>query len=91
MTRKASPGSRAYGSGTARRPGIRSCALWSPGGTASLDLATGRYAWVQVARGSVLLNATTLREGDGAAASTETRLGFAAADDGAELLAFDLA
>jgi redox-sensitive bicupin YhaK (pirin superfamily) len=63
----------------------------TPGGNAALELAAGRYAWVQLARGSVVLNGTTLREGDGAALTTETRLQFVAADDGAELLAFDLA
>jgi redox-sensitive bicupin YhaK (pirin superfamily) len=61
------------------------------GSAADLGLARERHAWVQLARGSVVLNGTTLREGDGAAASGETRLHFAAADDGAELLAFDLA
>jgi redox-sensitive bicupin YhaK (pirin superfamily) len=61
------------------------------GAAADLELARERHAWVQLARGSVVLNGTTLREGDGASASGETRLHFAAADDGADLLAFDLA
>jgi redox-sensitive bicupin YhaK (pirin superfamily) len=61
-----------------------------PGGTASHSLRPGRHAWVQVARGSVVLNGTRLEEGDGAAADGEARLDLHASD-GAELLLFDLA
>lgn len=54
------------------------------------ELAAGRAAWLQVARGSVNLNGTTLTQGDGAAVEDETRLQIAANGD-AEVLLFDLA
>jgi redox-sensitive bicupin YhaK (pirin superfamily) len=59
------------------------------GDEASLSLAIGRRAWVQVVRGAISVNGTHLDEGDGAAIEGERVLGFA---DGAaaELLAFDL-
>ena len=53
-------------------------------------LAAGRHAWVQVARGDVRLNGTTLSAGDGAAVTAEPELSLAAATD-AEVLLFDLA
>ncbi len=49
-----------------------------------------RHAWVQVARGAVLLNGLTLEKGDGAAVSDEAELVIEAAED-AEILLFDLA
>jgi len=55
-----------------------------------LDLAPGRHAWVQVARGSVALNGQTLVAGDGAAVSEEQALAIAA-ESPAEVLLFDLA
>ncbi len=54
-------------------------------------LTPGRYAWVQVARGSILLNGQELKAGDGAAVAQETTLQFSAGIDGAEALLFDLA
>ena len=55
-------------------------------------LDADRHAWVQVARGSVVLNGQKLEEGDGAAVSGETRL---VVENGAgveaEALVFDLA
>lgn len=54
------------------------------------ELAPGRHAWVQVARGEVNLNGTTLSEGDGAAVSEETKLTLKAVSP-AEILLFDLA
>ncbi len=54
-----------------------------------LDLDEGRYAWVQVARGSVLLGAQRLYAGDGASLDSGP-LRFVAGADGAELLVFDL-
>jgi redox-sensitive bicupin YhaK (pirin superfamily) len=53
-------------------------------------LANGRYAWLQVARGTVKLNETELKQGDGAAATAENSLSIIAHDQ-AELLLFDLA
>lgn len=56
---------------------------------AILRLKPGRRAWVQVGRGSVMLNDSLLRGGDGVAASGEEVLEVKAMD-AAELLAFDL-
>jgi redox-sensitive bicupin YhaK (pirin superfamily) len=55
-----------------------------------LPLAPGRSAWIHVARGSVDVNGTSLREGDGAAVSGEDRLLFLGREP-AEVLVFDLA
>jgi len=52
-------------------------------------LATGRHAWVQVARGSVELNGVELDGGDGAAVTEEARLELVATSE-AEVLLFDL-
>ncbi len=60
------------------------------GEAASLALEPGRHAWVQVARGSVMLNGQELKEGDGAAISGETSLRFEGAA-ASEFLVFDLA
>jgi quercetin 2,3-dioxygenase len=56
-------------------------------------LGPGRGAWIQVARGSVEVNGTTLSEGDGAAIENETLLAIAAAEseNASEILLFDLA
>ena len=53
------------------------------------DLASGRHAWVQVARGVVLLNGQRLSAGDGAAITQESRLALEGVDK-SELLLFDL-
>jgi hypothetical protein len=50
----------------------------------------GRYAWVQVARGSLTANGERLQAGDGAAIAGETRLTLEALEP-AEVLVFDLA
>ena len=52
-------------------------------------LADNRYAWLQIARGTVKLNELEMKQGDGAAISRETL--NIIADDRAELLLFDLA
>jgi hypothetical protein len=49
-----------------------------------------RHAWVQVLKGSVALNETTLEQGDGAALSQEEMLRIRTGD-AAEVLLFDLA
>jgi redox-sensitive bicupin YhaK (pirin superfamily) len=54
-----------------------------------LALRPGRHAWVQVARGAVLLNGSELEAGDGAALSDEARLSLGARTP-SELLVFDL-
>lgn len=55
----------------------------------SYNLAANRHIWLQVARGQVNLNGTTLEAGDGAAISEETELNLAA-ENNAEILLFDL-
>jgi redox-sensitive bicupin YhaK (pirin superfamily) len=61
----------------------------APGEVVTHLLTPGRHAWVQVARGSIMLNDTALSTGDGAAVSEETRLTVTATDQ-AEVLLFDL-
>ena len=53
-------------------------------------LQSNRHAWVQVARGSVLLNGLPLEKGDGAAVSDESEV-VVEATENAEFLLFDLA
>ncbi len=64
-------------------------ALHAPGAAVALDLAPGRHAWVQVARGEVDVNGHRLRAGDGASLSREPRVEVRGAAD-AEVLVFDL-
>ncbi|MGY8769773.1 MAG: pirin family protein [Pirellulales bacterium] len=52
-------------------------------------LASGRYAWLQVLRGSVSLNGQSLSTSDGAAISDATRLEITA-ESSAEIMLFDL-
>lgn len=54
------------------------------------SLGPGRHAWMQVARGSVLLNGSELKQGDGAAISSEKQI-RADSLEPAEVLLFDLA
>jgi redox-sensitive bicupin YhaK (pirin superfamily) len=65
-------------------------ARWARGVTLAHELAPGRHAWVQVARGAVGVNDQRLGAGDGAAISDERTLRLAGAP-GAEVLLFDLA
>jgi redox-sensitive bicupin YhaK (pirin superfamily) len=62
----------------------------TPGQVVRRQLLTGRHAYVQVVRGSVQLNGTPLRAGDGAAVSNEPGLELGATEE-AEALLFDLA
>jgi redox-sensitive bicupin YhaK (pirin superfamily) len=64
--------------------------LLAPGATVRLDLAPGRHAWVQVARGAVSVDGRALGAGDGAAISDEPTVTLTATGD-AEVLVFDLA
>jgi redox-sensitive bicupin YhaK (pirin superfamily) len=57
---------------------------------ARLELAPGRHAWVQVARGSVFLNGRKLEQGDGASLSDEPAIDLSGGE-GAEVIVFDLA
>ncbi len=54
------------------------------------SIAAGRHAWLQVARGSVKLNGTALKAGDGAAISDESEIRVEAREP-SEVLLFDLA
>jgi len=54
-------------------------------------LAKDRYAWVQVARGSVTVNGQELKAGDGAALAQEPRFTIAGQSTKNEVLLFDLA
>jgi redox-sensitive bicupin YhaK (pirin superfamily) len=54
------------------------------------ELAPGRHAWVQVARGGVDLNGERLEQGDGAAISDEEKIALLGHED-SEILLFDLA
>ncbi len=54
------------------------------------ELAPIRHAWIQVARGAIVLNGENLDQGDGAAISGESALVIDARER-AEILLFDLA
>jgi redox-sensitive bicupin YhaK (pirin superfamily) len=56
---------------------------------AELPLASGRHAWVQVARGRASVNGTNLETGDGSALSEEKSVRIEHAS-GAEVLVFEL-
>lgn len=54
-------------------------------------LENGRYAWLQVARGTISVNGKELKAGDGAAVAQEPRLEISGVGDHSEVLLFDLA
>jgi len=64
--------------------------LLKPGEMVKHELAGGRYAWVQLAKGSVEVNGKVLSQGDGAAVSEEQELAVKGTSE-AEVLLFDLA
>ena len=64
--------------------------LLAPGQKVTHELADNRYAWLQVAKGSVALNGKLLQQGDGAAVSDEQKLTIEGKQH-AEVLLFDLA
>jgi redox-sensitive bicupin YhaK (pirin superfamily) len=61
----------------------------APGEQVEHSLASGRHAWVQVAKGAVTLNGQELAQGDGAGISDEEKLVLRAGEN-AEVLLFDL-
>jgi redox-sensitive bicupin YhaK (pirin superfamily) len=62
------------------------------GDTAQHTFAPGRYGWLQVARGSVILNGETLKPGDGAAIAKEDSIQLTTANGKkSEVILFDLA
>jgi redox-sensitive bicupin YhaK (pirin superfamily) len=63
--------------------------LLDEGKEVGYELGPGRYGWVQVARGSIELNGTVLKEGDGAAIGEERHIRLSAKKP-AEVLVFDL-
>ena len=63
--------------------------LLEPGERVVHELAEGRQAWVQVARGAVTVEGEALRAGDGAAASDLSTVAVEATEP-AEVLVFDL-
>lgn len=66
-----------------------SLALLPEGEGLTYSLPPGRRAWLQIARGAVSLNGTTLNAGDGAALENEPLLDVKALEQ-SELLLFDL-
>ncbi len=63
--------------------------LLAPGEEVRHELGARRRAWVQLARGRVVLDATPLAAGDGAAVQDQAGFAIAAVED-AEVLLFDL-
>jgi len=55
------------------------------------ELGEGRYGWLQVARGTVMVNGNELHAGDGAAIAAEPKVEISGTDGNSELLLFDLA
>ena len=64
--------------------------ILNEGKTVSLNLNTGRHAWIQLISGAIDVNGTTLDAGDGAAISDETILKIRSYEDNSEFLLFDL-
>ena len=64
--------------------------ILAAGDEAVHELRPGRNAWVQVVKGSLKVNGTELKAGDGAAVSGEERLAIRTVEP-SELLLFDLA
>lgn len=60
------------------------------GQTVEHPLASGRTAWLQVARGAVEVNGTRLSAGDGAGVEDESELRIVGRERDSELLIFDL-
>jgi len=63
----------------------------APGERIDYPMASGRYAWVQVAEGNVVLNGKHLDQGDSAAVDGEMSLQIEGSAQGGEFLLFDLA
>ena len=85
----AAPGGQ-EGSVTVRQDASLYSGILAAGDEVVHELRPGRNAWVQLVKGSLKLNGTELKAGDGAAVSGEERLTIQA-DEPSELLLFDLA
>ncbi len=66
-------------------------ALLGDGDRAIHDLANGRQAWLQVARGAVMANGELLSAGDGVGLTNEKAIAVQGASGDAEVLLFDMA
>ena len=64
-------------------------AVLGPGEEVAHPIAPGRYAWIQMARGTGLVNGTRLAAGDGAAVSEERSVALRGIES-LEVLVFDL-
>ncbi len=64
--------------------------ILAPGESVAHELAAGRHAWIQIARGAGTVNGQAVRAGDGVSISDERELRVTATD-ASELLLFDLA
>jgi redox-sensitive bicupin YhaK (pirin superfamily) len=84
----ASPDGR-DGSVTIHQDATLAVGLLGPGDKVEHTLAANRYAWVQVARGTIELDGKQLARGDGAAIKGPAALPIAGVTD-AEVLLFDL-
>lgn len=78
------------GSATIHQDAQLYATLLDAGKTLVHGLAENRYAWLQVAHGTVRVNGMEMKQGDGAAVRKESELTITAHDQ-AELLLFDLA
>lgn len=65
-------------------------AVLDEGAEARHSLRAGRFAWIQVARGTVNVNGETLAEGDGAAVADLATIELASRAPASELLLFDM-
>jgi quercetin 2,3-dioxygenase len=79
----------AQGSVTIQQNAQMYAGLFDGDESATHSLASGRMAYVHVARGSVRVNGTVLNAGDAAKIESETRVNIDQGDD-AEVLLFDL-
>ncbi len=87
----ASPDGGRDGSVTLHQDARLSIALLAEGERVRHEIAGGRRAWVQVARGELALNGARLRAGDGAAVEDEVALEIeGTSTPAAEVLVFDL-
>ncbi|NVL32143.1 hypothetical protein F2S71_28840, partial [Pseudomonas syringae pv. actinidiae] len=78
-----------YGSLKVRQDARVYAGLFEGDETATLELAANRYAYVHVARGSVVLNGQQLGEGDGVRVRSEQLISLKDGVD-AEVLVFDM-
>lgn len=80
------------GSVTIHADAVVSSAVLGKGQSATLALGAGRRQWVQMLRGSAVVNGTALAQGDGAGVTGERELTFVGDGEGdAEAMVFDLA